>query len=244
MHRLPLQPLVPGVVALPAPSARYLVRVLRLKIGEGFEAFDPRAGVVAKGAIVSIVGDDVQVAIDDVVAVERREPPIVLVQGVPKGDKLGDVVRDATELGTTTILPAICARSVSRPPERKLASRAERWQTIADEAARQSRRARSPTVLAPTSWDDAIATADAMAHHRFVLWEESKVPLRDALLAIDDEATGVAFAIGPEGGLERDEVDRAEARGWLVRSIGGTILRTETAATAVLGAWRVLSTRA
>src|SRR2546430_7107294 len=108
MHRLPMQPLVPGVVALPASSARYLVRVLRSKVGDSFEAFDPRAGVVAKGAIVSIArgGEEVQVAIDDVVPVDAREPPLVLVQGYPKGDKLGDVVRDATELGATTIIPA------------------------------------------------------------------------------------------------------------------------------------------
>jgi 16S rRNA (uracil1498-N3)-methyltransferase len=238
-----MQPLVPGVVALPASSARYLVRVLRCKVGDAFEAFDPRAGVVAKGAVVSIArgGDEVQVAIDDVAAVEAREPPVVLVQGYPKGDKLGDVVRDATELGASALVPAICNRSVARPGDKKLAARGDRLQSIADEAARQCKRVRSPTVLAPMPWDDALATAEAMAHHRFVAWEESKTPLRDALLAIDDASVGVAFAIGPEGGLEREEVERAEARGWLVRSLGATILRTETAATAILGTWRVLA---
>jgi 16S rRNA (uracil1498-N3)-methyltransferase len=81
-----------------------------------------------------------------------------------------------------------------------------------------------------------------MAQHRFVAWEESKTPLREALLAVEDaSATGVAFAVGPEGGLAREEVERADARGWLVRSLGATILRTETAATALLGAWRVLA---
>src|SRR5262249_25970367 len=164
----------------------------------------------------------------------------VLVQGYPKGDKLGDVVRDATELGATTIVPAICARSVARPGDRKLAARGDRLQSIADEAARQCKRTRSPVVLAPMPWSDAIATAAAMAQHRFVAWEESKTPLRDALLAIADASTGVAFAVGPEGGLERAEVEEARARGWEERSLGAIVLRTETAATALLGAWRIL----
>ena len=90
-------------------------------------------------------------------------------------------------------------------------------------------------------WDDALATAEAMAQHRFVAWEESSTPLRDALLAIEDPSTGVAFAVGPEGGLAREEIELAESRGWLVRSLGSIVLRTETAATAILGAWRILA---
>ena len=242
MHRLPLQPLVAGVIVLPEAAARHLVRVLRLRVGDAFEAFDPRAGVVAQAAITAIGkdGGEVHVAVDRVVPVELREPPVVIVQGHPKGDKLGDVARDATELGATAIVPAICARSVARPEPSKLVARRDRVQAIVDEAARQCGRVRAPVVLAPLPWDDALAAAETMASHRFVLWESAEVPLRADLLAIEDGAAGVAFAIGPEGGLDAEEIELARGRGWRARSLGKSILRTETVAAAVLGAWRVL----
>ena len=242
MHRVPLQPLVAGVVVLPATAARYLVRVLRLRVGDGFEAFDPRAGVVAKAAITAIDrdGGEVRATIDPAALVDVREAPVVIVQGYPKGDKLGDVARDATELGATAIVPALCARSVARPDPLKLVARQERVQSIVDESARQCGRVSAPIVLAPLPWDDALAAAETMATYRFVLWESADVPLRADLLAIDAPQNGVAFAIGPEGGLTAEEAEIARARGWCVRSLGKIILRTETAATAVLGAWRVL----
>jgi len=181
MHRVPLTPLVTGAFVLPEAAARYLVRVLRLREGDGFEAFDPRAGVVAKGAVLSIDRDVVQVVLDDVSPVSLGEPALVLVQGYPKGDKLGDIVRDATELGATIVIPAIAARSVARPDEKKAASRAERLAAIADEAARQCQRVRAPTVLAPMPWPDAVATAKGLAMRGAVLWEEAITPLGDEL---------------------------------------------------------------
>ena len=242
MHRVPLTPLVAGAFVLPEAAARYLVRVLRLREGDDFEAFDPRAGVVAKGAVLSIDRDVVQVVLDEVSPVSLGEPALVLVQGYPKGDKLGDVVRDATELGATIVIPAIAARSVARPDEKKAAARGERLSAIADEAARQCGRVRAPTVLAPMPWSDAIATAKAVAARGAVLWEEATTPLgRELAMLITHARDGVAFFIGPEGGLERDEVMQAETAGFPARSLGKTILRTETAATAVLGAFRVLA---
>jgi 16S rRNA (uracil1498-N3)-methyltransferase len=242
MHRLPLTPLVTGAFVLPDAAARYLVRVLRLREGDGFEAFDPRAGVVAKGAVLSIDRDVVRVILDDVSPVSLGEPALVLVQGYPKGDKLGDIVRDATELGATIIVPAIAARSVARPDEKKAVTRAERLSTIADEAARQCGRTRAPTILAPMPWSDAVATAKGLATRGAVLWEEATAPLGDELASLTAHAReGVAFFIGPEGGLERDEVVQAEAAGFPARSLGKVVLRTETAATAVLGAFRVMA---
>lgn len=242
MHRVPLTPLVAGAFVLPEAAARYLVRVLRLREGDGFEAFDPRAGVVAQGAVLSIDRDVVQVVLDEVSPVSLGEPALVLVQGYPKGDKLADVVRDATELGVTIVIPAIAARSVARPDEKKAASRSERLGAVADEAARQCGRLRAPTVLAPMPWSDAIATAKAVATRGAVLWEQATMPLGRDLVAMASHAReGIAFFIGPEGGLERDEVVQAEQAGFPARSLGKIILRTETAATAVLGAFRVLA---
>jgi 16S rRNA (uracil1498-N3)-methyltransferase len=232
MRRLPLTNLQPGARTLDPASSRYLARVLRLRAGDRFEAFDPRKGTVADASVTSVTRD---VTIElGAVRAEDVEPALVLVQGYPKGDKLADIVRDATELGATLIIPAICARSVARPDESKAASRAERLATVAAEAARQSGRPRAPEIAAPMPFADALEVARAQTEHRYLLWEKAT----DRLVFGEFEG-GTAFVVGPEGGLTDLEVQHAD--GFTVCSLGTTILRTETAATAVLGAYRVLS---
>lgn len=238
MRRLPLADLTEGPRTLPPEAARYVARVLRMRAGDVLEAFDPRAGAVAEARVVRAQGDEVEIAITTVRA-EPPQPPLVLVQGYPKGDKLGDVVRDATELGATLVVPAICARSVARPDASKGGAKAERLATIAAEAARQCGRTRAPDIAPPMALADALDLAAAHAAHRFVLWERATLPLGPELSRVDPRA-GAAFVIGPEGGLTDEEVDRAESLGFLTRSLGPIVLRTETAATAVLGAYRVL----
>ncbi|GAC1351964.1 MAG: 16S rRNA (uracil(1498)-N(3))-methyltransferase [Polyangiales bacterium] len=244
VHRIPLPKLAVGEALLPAAASRYIARVLRLRVGDCVEAFDPMAGVTATAEVVGIDVDRVTLRVDALQrAAERDALPVILVQGYPKGDKLGAVVRDATELGATLIIPAICARSVARPVESKLASRADRLAAIAIEAARQCGRARAPWVLAPCAFADAIEAARSFASSGFVLWEQATLPLKDELLALAlrGGGDGVVFVVGPEGGLTLEEVTLAETTGFPARSLGATILRTETVAAAVLGAWRILA---
>lgn len=237
MRRLPLTSIQPGARALPPRAAHYLTKVLRAREGDPLEVFDPETGATA-AARVTTIASEVIVEVESVRRVDPT-PPVVLVQGYPKGDKLGDIVRDATELGATLILPAICARSVARPDEKKAGARAERLATIAAEAARQCGRVRAPEVAPPMPLEDALALARDHAAHGFLLWERAATPLGEDLARVE-RARGVAFAIGPEGGLTEAEVALAETLGFATRSLGRTILRTETAATAVLGAYAIL----
>lgn len=237
MRRLPLSPVEAGTRTLPPRAGHYLVRVLRAKVGDRIEVFDPGSGVVADARVVAIAAE-VLVEIGTPRGGER-EPAVVLVQGYPKGDKLADIVRDATELGATLIVPAICTRSIARPDAARASAKAERLSTIATEASRQCGRARAPELAPAMSFAEAIELARDHAAAGFVLWELATEPL-GAELAKLDASGGVAFVIGPEGGLTEEEVRLAERAGFLVRSLGETILRTETAATAVLGAFRVL----
>ncbi len=151
--------------------------------------------------------------------------PLRLLQGLPKGDKLELVLQKGTELGVTVFQPVLCARSLARPDGR----RGERWQRIADEAARQSRRPCLPRVEAPGTLADALARVSEPL--RLVLWEESGRPLNAALPA--QPPAGVALLVGPEGGLTAAEVAAAEAAGFVAVHLGPRILRTETAGLAV-----------
>lgn len=156
---------------------------------------------------------------------EERCCPLRLLQGLPKGDKFELVLQKGTELGIGIFQPVLCARSVARPDGR----RGERWQRIADEAARQSRRPCLPRVEAPQALADALARVSEPL--RLVLWEEGTRPLRAVLP--EQAPAGVALLVGPEGGLTAAEVAAAEAAGFMAVHLGPRILRTETASLAV-----------
>ncbi len=240
--RAPLPDLAPGERRLEGAVAHYLARVLRLRAGDAFVAFDPASGSEADAVTVWAEQDAVTVKVGALRAGQAPSAvPITFIQGLAKGDKCDAVVRDATELGATRILVATTKRSVVKLDAARGAERQARWARIAQEAARQCGRSDAPRIDAPTSWDHALAEV-APAAARFVLWERATEPLGPPLLAALSARSELAFACGPEGGLEDAEVERARAAGWIVASLGPLALRTETVAAAVLGAVRVCST--
>jgi 16S rRNA (uracil1498-N3)-methyltransferase len=235
MYRLPVASVTVGERALDEGASRYLARVLRLRPGTELEIFDPRSGERARATL----RDERTMVVHGPVEHEAPAPPVILVQGLPKADKLADVVRDATELGATLVIPTATRRSIVRVEEGRRQSKGDRWRAVAAEAARQCGRARAPEVLDPLSFEEALAVVGAQAVHRFVLWERATAPLGPMLRDARREQ-GVAFVVGPEGGLDEREVEAAAALGFAAASLGPTILRTETVAAAVLGAWLVL----
>ena len=234
MRRFAIAPerLVDGRVTFDAAETRHLARVLRLQPGDTVVASD--------GA-----GHDYTVRLDairpraqgTVVGVRAGAPAsrleVTLVQGLPKSDKLEAIVRAATELGVSRVLPALTARTVVRLMGRAAEARRERWQRVAREAAKQCGRAIVPDVAVarPLSacLDDVGDAALGLC-----LWEGDAPPLSTTLAEISRAPSRVALLVGPEGGLERAEVDAARTRGWRVVSLGPRILRTETAGPAVL----------
>jgi 16S rRNA (uracil1498-N3)-methyltransferase len=241
-RRAPVPDLEPGDRRLEGPIGHYLARVLRLRAGDTFVAFDPATGFEADATTVWAEGSTVTVRCGALRAGARGRSPVptTWVQGLAKGDKCDAVVRDATELGATSIVVAVTRRTVVRLDRARAQARQARWARIAEDAARQCGRADAPVVVAPMTWSDAISrTAEGEA--RFCLWEEATPPLAPALLDALGRRAPLAFACGPEGGLEPSEVALAESHGWTVVSIGPHALRTETVAAAVLGAVRVWS---
>lgn len=232
--RVPLAALAAGVRILDAKSAHYLVRVLRLRAGDAFEAFD--AGLECDGEVVHEDGETVTVRLGAPRPARLHATrAITWIHGLPKGDKTSAIVQDATELGATVVVFVETARSVVRLEPHKRTERAARLQKVGEEAARQCGRGDVPRVLIANSLDEALALAPGDAA-RFTLYEGAKRPLRDLLPA----EGSLAFFVGPEGGLEASEVAAAESRGFESVSLGAFVLRTETVPAAVLGAIRIL----
>jgi 16S rRNA (uracil1498-N3)-methyltransferase len=168
-------------------------------------------------------------------AAARPARAVTLIQGIGKGDKLDAIVRDATELGATGVVPALCERSVARPE----AARAARWRRIAVEAARQCGRGDVPAIAAPLTFVAAVREADPAAL-RICLDPAAECPLGSVLQRVG-APTAVVFAVGPEGGFSAAEIAAAEAAGFTRVVLGRWVLRTETVCAAVLGALLALA---
>ena len=152
----------------------------------------------------------------------------------PKADKLEHVIQKATELGAYEIVAFPSGRCISKPDEKSLAKKVERWQKIAASAAEQSGRGRIPKVLTMPSYKAALERA-AMADKALLFYEnERATTLRMALN--HSTYTTVSLLTGPEGGLEEAEVQQAMDAGLSVCTLGKRILRCETAPLCALSA--------
>lgn len=151
-----------------------------------------------------------------------------------KGDKFEHVIQKATELGAFEIVAFPSARCVSRPDEKSLQKKLERWKKIAASAAEQSGRSIVPDVLVLKSYDEAInraATADIP-----ILFYENERATTLRMKLSEREYHSVSIITGPEGGLEEQEVTKALDCGLSVCTLGARILRCETAPLCALSA--------
>lgn len=243
MIRARVSPLEEGTQVLSGKAAHYLGRVLRLRPGDHFVAFcdATRTEAVAEVKARSVEADDDAFTLTiEVTALGPAKVvaslPVTLVQGLAKGDKCDQIVRDATELGATHIVFADTERTIVKLKEGRAEERQKRWERIAEEASRQCGRSDPPRIEGPVPWNEALRS---MQGARFCLWERATSPFREPLLMALSASEGISFAVGPEGGLTESEVEQAVKEGCTVVSLGPFVLRTETVAAAVLGAIRI-----
>ncbi len=221
-------------MVLDEATSKYVVRVRRLRRGDALILFDPETALEASATLLE---DSPQRC-----RVESAAPQpscagsgteLVLVQGAGKGEKLDLVVRDATALGVTRLVVLEAERSVRRlaaSPGDKL----QRWRRISVEAARQCGRGDTPRLEFATNLVDVVAAL----HPQVRVWmldPRGEAHLAELLLGTGP-ATALAICVGPEGGWSPHEVDGARGRGGLLVRAWPHVLRTETAATAALGA--------
>ena len=218
------------IVMLSGENAAH-AKVLRLKAGEEVLLCDGQG----REALCCVTDNEMTLEV-----LERRDSktePAVSVSvymAFPKADKLEHVIQKATELGAFEIVAFPSARCVSRPDEKSLAKKIERWQKIAASAAEQSGRGVIPQVLTLPSYAAALQRA-AQADKALLFYEnERATTLRMALDASDFQT--VSMLTGPEGGLEEKEVQQAMDAGLQVCTLGRRILRCETAPLCALSA--------
>ena len=209
-------------------------KVLRLKAGEQVLLCDGE-GNEAVCAVADFGKDFCQVEV-----LERRASAseaavrVSVYMAFPKSDKLEHVIQKATELGAHEIVTFPSARCISKPDEKSLKKKLERWQKIAVSAAEQSGRGRIPQVLVLDSFSLALKRA-AEADKALMFYEHEEATTLHMALSEGAFST-VSLLTGPEGGLEESEVEQARAAGLQVCTLGRRILRCETAPLCALSA--------
>ena len=159
---------------------------------------------------------------------------LYLFQGLPKSDKMELIIQKAVELGVHEVIPVATRRAVVKLDRKKAEKKAERWQTIALGAAKQSKRMQIPTVHMPVTFQQALAMM-AESDVRLMPYEnaEGMEGTRRILESIEP-GESIAVLIGPEGGIDEAEVEMAMKEKVEPITLGKRILRTETAGMTVL----------
>ena len=209
-------------------------RVLRLKLQEQVLVCDGE-GSECLCSVEEITSGTVELAVLTRMASKSEARVQVSVYvAFPKADKLEHVIQKATELGAYEIVAFPSARCISRPDDKSLKKKLERWQKIAASAAEQSGRGRIPSVLTLPSYRAALERA-AKADLPMLFYEnEQATTLKMALHSVEYQT--VSLLTGPEGGLEESEVEQAKESGLRVCTLGKRILRCETAPLCALSA--------
>ena len=160
---------------------------------------------------------------------------IFLFQGLPKGDRMELILQKAVELGCFEIVPVACKRCVVKLEGKKRESKVERWQAIAEAAAKQSGRGIIPHVHEVMTFSEAVSYTNDM-DVRLIPYERA-AGMAETKKHLETVRKGqrIAVFIGPEGGFEAAEIEEAGKVGIIPVTLGRRILRTETAAITVLG---------
>src|SRR5215217_7571953 len=212
-------------ITLPTDEARHLRDVLRLKTGDEVYVFDG-LGHEFRCSVVSTRRDSAELLIEAEVEPAKPESQLQLNVCVAllKGEKFDLLVQKATELGVTTITPLITRYAdIHLRDASDATKRVARWQRIALEAAKQSGRAFVPEITVPVAFENALEIEGLG-----VMFSEREGERLESLPA-DGSITAL---VGSEGGWADDEIETARARGFHVVTLGGRILRAETAAIA------------
>ncbi|HJU53078.1 MAG TPA: 16S rRNA (uracil(1498)-N(3))-methyltransferase [Pyrinomonadaceae bacterium] len=224
-------------VVLAADEARHLRDVLRLGRGQEVFVFDGegrefRCRVDESGrerAVLAVVGQ-----------VEPASPEsplqLTLALALLKGEKLDLVVQKATELGARRVVPVVTRLADVRLRDHgETSRRVERLRRIALEACKQSGRARVPVIDAPVAYESFVKSGPpaSAAEWRVLFAERGGANLAGAIEGLRERPASVTALVGSEGGWTDEELAQARDAGWSIITLGGRILRAETAAITV-----------
>ncbi len=230
MRRFPVNhsKIIDNQVNISGSDYNHIVKVLRLKQGDEVGLFD-ETGREYLGEITQINSREVIISISATKSIETESKlSITLLQGIPKGDKMDLIIEKATELGVKQIVPVVTERSQIR-----YTHKIQRWRRIAAESLKQCRRFNAPKINEVVNFDQALKN-NINSQLSLIVYEKSQVNLKYKIRNASQCIDNISIIVGPEGGFSGEEVTIAEESGFIQIGLGPRILRTETAAIAMI----------
>jgi 16S rRNA (uracil1498-N3)-methyltransferase len=209
-----------GTLTLPPEPSHHARNVLRLKVGDEVELFDD-AGDVGQGVIQDLTGQLVLVRIESKAQATGMGIEVHIASAIPKASRADWMIEKLSELGVSRFTPLATERSVVLPEG---SGKRDRWNRLAEEAARQSGRAGVMRIDGLTRLDQVVDSGAGI----YCSTEQAADPL--AAVMAKHQLSPVRVLIGPEGGWAEKELHLLRARDWQPASLGKNILRVETAA--------------
>lgn len=225
-----------GGCELPAAKAHHVAHVLRLAAGDAVVLFDGR-GIAYDAVITRCARGAVSVQVGSRRSEDRESPlQVVLAQAVSSGERMDYTIQKAVELGVSAVQPLMAERCVVRLAGERAAKRVQHWQAVVAASCEQSGRNRLPEVRPLRSLRDWLDQAAGSGGLRLLLAPGAATGLRQ----LPPPSGVVTVLAGPEGGLTSTEMEDAVRSGFQPLRLGPRVLRTETAAVALLAAMQAL----
>ena len=232
MHRFFVEE--PGMgenrITITGGDVNHIKNVLRMSTGDQICVINGQNNKEYYCEIIDIGADAVETKICEIREADQELPnQIVLFQGLPKSDKMELIIQKAVELGVYRIVPVSTDRTVVKLDAKKEANKRKRWMNISESAAKQSGRLCIPEVTSVVSFREALEMAKEM-DVRLIPYElaDGMEKTREIMSSIQP-GQSIAVFIGPEGGFESSEIEKAMEMGISPITLGKRILRTETA---------------
>lgn len=223
-------------ITIIGPDVKHIVNVLRMKKAEEILIGDKET---LKNYIVKIEEIEKEKIITSIVEIlntnTESNVEIDLYQGLPKADKMELIIQKTTEIGISNIIPVDMVRCVVKLDEKDAKKKIERWQKIAEGAAKQSKRDIIPKIENKLKLKEVANKIKEYDIFIVAYEEEGTKTLKQVLKELEDKNNyKIGILVGPEGGIDSKEIENLKENGAIIVTLGKRILRTETAPIAMV----------
>lgn len=230
---VPKEKIAPQLVTIEGEELRHPRNAIRLKAGDRAEVFDGLGNLYL--IELTEVGKDRALGRQVLASTheEQPAPTLSLCQSILRGPAMDLVIQKATELGASGIYPVMTERSVVEISTKRGDDKVNRWQRIAIEASKQSKRLHIPKVF-PIMGANDLKSVISSLDFTILFWEGERLETVKQIRDESERPSSIGVIIGPEGGFTEGEVDLLTGLGAKVATLGRNILKAETAAIVAL----------